>query len=243
MCNEIMQRDFRDGAPTVVNANEPHMACLFLLDTSSSMDGEPIKELNDGINRFKEEACMDKKTQNVLDVAIVEFNTFVKTVLPFTPITMMEPINLIAGGGTDMVSGLRTAIDMVNERYRFYRRGAGSEPYCPWIVMITDGYPNEFSCDGGLSPRLQAIAEEIRLLDEQDKMRLWSLAVSGANESLLMKLGYGKRVLRLKGYDFSKFFDWVNKSMRAISASVPGQKAKGQELPDNVDKVIEDDWM
>ena len=59
----------------------------------------------------------------------------------------------------------------------------------------------------------------------------------------LQKLGHGKRVLTLKGYDFSKFFDWVNKSMRSISVSSPGEKARGESLPDNVDKVIDDDWM
>ena len=50
-------------------------------------------------------------------------------------------------------------------------------------------------------------------------------------------------MLELEGYDFSKFFDWVNKSMRSISESSPGEKARGQELPDNVNKVIDDDWM
>ena len=30
------------------------------------------------------------------------------------------------------------------------------------------------------------------------------------------------------------FLDWAHKSMRAVSASVPGEKVKGQELPPSV---------
>jgi hypothetical protein len=230
---EMVQRGFGDFAPQIVNASESHMACLFLLDTSTSMQGEAIEELVSALNRFKVEVCEDKTTRDVLDVAIVEFNSTVNIVQEFVPIEYMEPVSLTAHGGTDMNAGLRTAIDMVIERGRFYRR-SGAQPYCPWIVMITDG---------GANASIDNVAEEILSLDQQDKLRLWSLAVKGADTKILNKLGHGKRVLALEGYDFSKFFDWVNKSMRSISVSSPGEKARGQELPDNVNKAIDDDWM
>lgn len=233
MFEGLKQKTFGEDAPAIVNASEHHMACLFLVDTSGSMSGEPIRELTEGLNTFKQQVCEDKTTRDVLDVAIVEFNTDIQVIQPFIPVEYMEPINLEARGGTNMGAALRVAIDMVDERYRFYRH-TGTEPYCPWIVMITDGCPGD-SIDG--------IAEEILSLDQQDKMRLWSLAVQGADTKLLNKLGHGKRVLTLKGYDFSKFFDWVNKSMRSISVSSPGEKARGEALPENVDKAIDDDWM
>ena len=230
---DMMQRGFFDDAPPIVNANMPHMACLFLLDTSGSMAGEPVEELMAGLNRFKNEVLEDRRTRDILDVAIVELNSTVRVVQDFVPIEYMEPVSLSARGGTDMNGGLRTAIDMIVERGRFYRR-TGTQPYRPWIVMITDGYPND---------SIHAVAEEIQSLDQQDKLRLWSLAVKGADTDLLLKLGHGKRVLALEGYDFTGFFDWVNKSMRSISVSSPGEKARGQELPDNVDKVVDDSWM
>lgn len=230
---EMKQRGFNDFVPQIVNANAPHMACLFLLDTSGSMRGEPIDELVSALNRFKKEVCEDKTTRDVLDVAIVEFNSTVDIVQEFVPIEYMEPVSLNAYGGTDMNAGLRTAIDMIVERGRFYLH-SGTHPYCPWIVMITDGYPNDSIDD---------IAEEILSLDQQDKLRLWSLAVKGADTKLLKKLGHGKRVLAIEGYDFHKFFNWVEKSMRSISVSSPGEKPRGQELPNNVSKIIDDDWM
>ncbi len=231
--NELMQRTFNNDNPRIVNASESHMACLFLVDTSGSMQGEPINELVSALNRFKTEVCEDNVTRKVLDVAIVQFDSEINIVQEFVPVEYMDEVSLEAYGGTDMNSGLRTAIDMVVERSRFYCR-TGTQPYCPWIVMITDGYPNE---------SIDEVAEEILALDNQDKLRLWSLAVKGADTKLLNKLGHGKRVLELDGYDFTGFFDWVNKSMRSISVSSPGEKPKGQELPDTVSKVIDDDWM
>ena len=99
--------------------------------------------------------------------------------------------------------------------------------------MITDGVPTD---------SVEGLEAEIERLDNEDKMRLWSLAVSGADTRFLNQLGHHKRVLVLKDLDFTKFFDWVTKSMRSISVSSPGEKAKGQMLPDNVDKAV-DDWM
>lgn len=239
MTEAIQQRTFNGDTPRIVNANESHMACLFLLDTSGSMAGmggtgtRPIDELISALNRFKPEVCEDPATRDILDVAIVEFNTEVRIVQDFVPIEYMEPVSLEARGGTNMTAGLRTAIDMVTERARFYRR-SGAQPYCPWIIMITDGYP---------SNSIDNIAEEILNLDQEDKLRLWSLAVQGADINLLNRLGHGKRVLALHGYDFTGFFDWVNKSMRSISASSPGERAKGQKLPDNVGLVVPDELM
>jgi len=164
---------FNDETPTIISANEPHMACLFLLDTSGSMSGDAINSLNEGINRFKEDVCKDERTKNILDVAIVEFNSTVKLVQPWKPVEQMEFVNLTAGGGTDMEGGLRLAIDMVRERSHFYYEFTGTTPYKPWIVMITDGYPNS---------AIDEIAAEIADLDEKGKLHLWSLAVEGAEQ-------------------------------------------------------------
>ena len=232
MFDEMTQKSFFGDAPTIVNANEPHMACLFLVDTSGSMYGDPINELNVGLNKFKADVCEDPTTREVLDVAVVAFNSTVQVIQEFKPIEYMEPVNLTANGGTSMGAALRQGIQMIDERYRFYRR-SGSEPYCPWIIMITDGVPTD---------SVEGLETEIERLDNEDKMRLWSLAVSGADTRFLNQLGHHKRVLVLKDLDFTKFFDWVTKSMRSISVSSPGEKAKGQMLPDNVDKAV-DDWM
>lgn len=223
-----------EEAPKIVNASEPHMALLFLVDTSGSMGAQmqdsesgevvvPIVELNDALNRFKAGVCKDSQTKDILDVAIVEFNEKYNIVQEFTPIEFMKPVELRASGRTFMSEALDVSINMVNERSRFYRR-AGTEPYKPWIVLISDGAPFD---------SVDELALKINDMVSQEKLAFWSLSIPGADNDVLHKLS-GKRVLNLKGYDFVGFLDWAHKSMRAVSASVPGEKPKGQELPSNV---------
>ena len=224
------QESFYGDAPKIVNASEPHMALLFLLDTSGSMnvllpkrDCSAIEELTDALNRFKVEVCKDEHTKDILDVALIEFNDTHRVVQEFSPIEYMKPVELRAYGRTYISKALEVAVDMVTERSRFYRR-SGSEPYKPWIVLISDGEPMD---------DVDEMAKKINTLVEENKLAFWSLAVGDADKNVLHKLS-GRRVLNLEGYDFSGFLDWANKSMRAVSQSSPGEKPKGVELPQGI---------
>lgn len=230
--SEMHQRSFNgDEIPTIVNASEPHMACLLLIDTSGSMDGSPMEELNNGLNQFKEEVCKDKTTRDVLDVAIVTFSDEVKSVQEFVPIEYMKPVNLTACGGTYYAPAIQTAMDKVRDRSRFYRR-SGTEPYKPWIILISDGEPLD---------DIKDIAAAVQAQEEAGKLKLFSLGV-GQYDSHSLHMLSGPKVMKLKGYDFSSFFDWVNKSMRSVSMSSPDETPKGVPLPENVDKDT-DSWM
>lgn len=230
--NEINQRTFgEETTPRILSASESHMACLMLLDTSGSMAGTPIEELNKGLNKFYEDVCKDERTKEILDIAIVEFNSATRVVQPFVPVLYMEPVNLSAGGGTIMAPAIRTAIDMVTERSKFYLQ-TGTQPYKPWILMISDSLAND---------DLSQIADEIHGLEENGKLKFFSLGVGDYNSEVFHKLS-GPKVMKLKDYDFSSFFDWVNKSMRSVSVTAPGDTPQGVPLPENVDKDT-NDWM
>ncbi len=231
MSDEMMQKDFGslDAIPSIVNASEPHMACLLLLDTSGSMYGNPIDELNAGLNKFKADVCEDKTTRDVLDIAIVEFNSSPSEVQEFVPIEYMKPVTLKAGGGTNMTPAIRQAVDMVTNRSRFYRL-SGTEPYKPWIILISDGAPTD---------DITEVAKEIQSLEEDGKLKFFSLGVGEYDPKTLHMLS-GPKVMKLKGYDFTSFFDWVNKSMRSVSVSSPGQAVSLPALPAAVDKDVSD---
>jgi len=218
-----------DDEPAIINANEPHMACLLLLDTSGSMQGEPIYQLNNAINDFKQELLNDPKTADIFDIAIVAFNDSIEIAQNFAPIEQMLTVQLNASGGTIMTPAIETAIDLVNERYRFYL-STGTQPYKPWIIMISDGRPQD---------SIDKIAGVIHENEEKGKFNFWTLGVKGYDHNTNLKLS-GKRTLKLEGYKFFEFFDWVNKSMRSISQSSPGEKPKGILLPDAVDKDTDD---
>ena len=212
---------FNEDIPPIVNSSEPHMACLFLLDTSGSMgfkatDGVvPIDALNDAMNRFKAQVCQDDKTSDILDVAIVEFNNSINVIQDFSPVEYMQQVNLTARGGTYMAPAIEKAIEMVDERSRFYRR-MGTEPYKPWIVMISDGAPLD---------DIDNVIMKVNDMTQRNKLAFWSLSLDKSINNILHQLS-GPRVVNLIDYNFAGFFDWVNKSMRAVSESSPGEKIK-----------------
>jgi uncharacterized protein YegL len=217
------------GIPAIINANEPHMALVFLLDTSGSMNGEPIRQLNEGLNEFKLKVCESKQTRDILDVAIVEFNNKFDVVQEFVPVEYMDSVNLMANGGTMMTPAIEKALDMVTERSRFYRR-SGSEPYKPWVLLISDGAPTD---------DIISVAQKIKRMESDGKVSFRSLGVEGYDSQVLHILS-GSKVMKLLGTDFSSFFDWVNKSMRSVSLGAPGEKPKAVNLTGNV--VVDTDW-
>ncbi|MDR2590822.1 MAG: VWA domain-containing protein [Oscillospiraceae bacterium] len=226
----LEQKSFTE-VPAIINASESHMALVFLLDTSGSMTGEPIRSLNEGLNRFKAEVCENKQTRDILDVAIIEFNSNYSVVQEFVPVEYMDELNLETTGTTMMSPAINRALDMVDERSRFYRR-SGSEPYKPWVIMITDGEPDS---DDDISD----VAQRIRTMEDEGKLSFRSLGVEGYNSKILHELS-GEKVIKLIGLDFTSFFDWVNKSMRSVSQSSPGEKPKAEKLAGNV--VVDTDW-
>ena len=226
-----MQNDYDilpTGIPAIINASDSHMALIFVLDVSYSMDGPPIEQLNEGLNRFKEEVCRDKQTRDILDIAIIRFNDSYKVVQDFVPIEYMEPVYLTAGGGTQYTEPIREALHLVDERSRFYRR-SGTEPYKPWILLVTDGAPMD---------DITGVAAEIMMMQEAGKVRFIALGVGDYDSATLKRLT--DIVFRMDGTDFTSFFNWVGKSMRSVSASAPGEKAPLPPLEGNVYRDVSD---
>lgn len=228
----MSQRTFNE-IPPILSPNEPHMALLFLLDVSGSMiENGAINSLNASVNKFKEQVCADSRTTEILDVAIVTFNHETQVVMPFTPVAYMEPVNLVAGGGTEMASAVQMALNMVDERVQCYRH-VGSEPYRPWIFMISDGYGGDIS----------AVSELVRQKERDGHLKFFSLCVEGYDSKALHQLS-GDKVLQLDGYDFSGFFDWISWGRQAPRyPHEPGEKPQLPRLPDNISLDSSDWWL
>ena len=117
---------------------------------------------------------------------------------------------------------------MVDERSRFYRY-SGSEPYKPWIILVTDGEPLD---------NIDAVAQEVHAAQAEGKVRFIALGCGNYNSAALKKLT--DVVFRLEGTDFSSFFNWVAKSMRAVSTTAPGEKPPLPPLEGNVFRDVSD---
>ena len=229
---ELRQTEFNEMTGVKVsNPNEPHMACVLLLDTSSSMNGDPINSLNKAIKDFKEQTSLDEFAQKRVDIAIIEFNDKARVVQEFTPLPQLQSVCLTAVGCTAMGEGINLAIDKVKERNRFYH-SMGTPCYKPWIFMITDGEPTD-----------DISAARQRIIDEENKgshghLKFWAVGVPGYSEKTLKSLT--KRCIALNEAKFDGIFNWLSESMVTISVSrvdedpkLPNLSSDAQVIPSN----------
>lgn len=227
----ISQNTFE--VPRIAAQNEPHLACVLLLDTSASMSGKPIANLSRAINSFKENTAKDELARKRVDVAIITFDDSPILVQDFTPISQMSSVDLATGGCTSMGKAINFAIDKVKERNRFYAN-MGTPCFKPWIFMISDGAPTD-----SIDTAVERIREE-EAKGAHGKLKFWALGVPGYDKATLCKLT--KRVMALDDIDFSGMFDWLSKSMVTISVSRVGEKVNlDAPLPENA-KIIPVDW-
>ncbi len=230
---ELKQTKHGENTPGNIAApNEPHLACVLLLDTSSSMAGSPIASLNKAIGMFKEQTMLSEQARKSVDIAIIEFNDTANVVQDFTPLSQMTAVKLSATGCTSMGMGINLAIDKVKERNRFYQT-MGTPCYKPWIFMITDGAPTD-----DISLAQQRIADE-ESKGKHGKLKFWAVGVPGYSQEILTSLT--KRCIALDEANFKGIFNWMSESMVTISVSRVDENPQLPDLPDGA-QTIPSDW-
>ena len=203
------QRPF-DGVEFAENP-EPRCPCVLLLDTSASMAGQPIQELNDGLSAYFDELLADPVAAKRVEVAVVTFGGSVEVPLDFALVEGVARPNLVAQGVTPMGRGIQTALSMLEERKRLYRQN-GISYYRPWVFMITDGAPTD---------PWTAAADDVRDGASRDRFSFFSVGVEGANFGILRQIS-PTDPLKLKGLRFRDLFTWLSASQKSVSRSTPG---------------------
>lgn len=72
---------------------EPRIPCILLVDTSGSMQGEPIRQLNEGLTVYKDACFADPLAAKRVEAAVVTFGGTVETQVDFSTITNFTPPN------------------------------------------------------------------------------------------------------------------------------------------------------
>lgn len=196
-----------------VHESDPRCPCVLLLDTSSSMSGEPISKLNEGLQTFKQDLLQDPVASLRVEIAIVTFHSGVTVVQDFITADEFTPPALGAGGSTSMGAGIQKALEMVRARKDVYQANAVAY-YRPWMFMITDGAPTD-----SVSEAAQRVHQE----EEKKGLAFFAVGVQGADMVKLESIAV-REPLKLQGLNFAELFLWLSSSMQQISQSNPGDQ-------------------
>ncbi|AJQ92518.1 vWA domain-containing protein [Gynuella sunshinyii] len=208
------------GVEFIDNANQ-RTPCVLVLDTSSSMSGEPIKQLNTGLKVFEEQLKSDPVAALRVQVLVIAVGGHedVTILQPWTDAVDFSAPTLQASGLTPLGQGMAKAMDEIDAQKALYDSN-GISSTRPWVIMISDGCPNDYGWE--------EIAAQCRDAERQKKTVIFPIGTEGADFEALGQFS-NKTPKKLKGLHFTELFIWLSRSMATVSASVPGEKVA---LPD-----------
>ena len=211
-----LQDQLMDG-DIFANNPEPRCACILVLDTSWSMSGQPMDQLNMGLRHFKECLEQDNLASLRTEIAVLEYNSKPTLRHDFSTVDTFDPPELRPGNGTVMSTAMREALRLVEERKETYRQNAITY-YRPWIWIICDGRPEH---DG--PGEFDRAVQEIHQAEENRQAAVYVVGVEGADMQVLNRISSRSEALQLKGLDFRGMFEWLASSMSAVSQSQPDE--------------------
>lgn len=191
---------------------QPRCPVALLLDTSSSMVGNPIRELNEGVTQFYRELSEDPVAANSVELTVITFGLGgVQHYRKFQPITQAasrpRPV-LKSGGMTPMGGAINMGLREIKDRRKFYEH-YGMAAFKPWMVILTDGAPND---------EWEGPAARARKTAEKGQIVLLGVGVGkDVDMETLRSIDPGAR--RLRGLAFKEFFRWLSDSLKITSSS------------------------
>ncbi|XWN34245.1 MAG: VWA domain-containing protein [Devosia sp.] len=203
----LQQEPFGAGGDEFVDNPEPRCPVVLLLDTSTSMTGDKIDALNDGLLHFHEELGADRLAMKRVEIALVTFGP-VEDDGSFIAADQFQPPRLVASGNTPMGAAIVRGVDLLRTRKDHYRT-AGVDFYRPWIFLITDGAPTD-----NTDTARARIAEG----EKRKEFMFFAVGVEGADMEALGGLAV-RTPLMLKGLAFRELFAWLSNSLSAVSRS------------------------
>src|SRR5688572_18149533 len=194
-----------------------------LLDTSGSMNGEPIEAVKNGVQMMISSLRQNPQAIETAFISVITFDTAAQQVIPLTDLASFQMVDIRATGVTALGDALKLVADkMDTEVAKTTAEKKGD--WKPLVFIMTDGIPTDDWQNG---------------LNEFKKRRtaftVACAAGSGADTNILKQIT--GNVVSLDTADsasIGKFFQWVTASIGVSSTKVEdtGKEVQGlSELP------------
>ena len=209
LMNTHKENTMNESPSDLIDNPPPRCPVALVLVTSYSMDGDPIEQLNAGVQLFIDEVKRDDLARWSVDLAVYTAGGSADCIQPFIGIEQIAGVApLYAGGGTPLGQATRMALDDLEARKKSYR-DAGVPYYQPWLVLISDGAPGD---------TWQDAAQRAASLSAQRKLVSLPIGVQGADLGVLSQFS-SKPAIALDELKFRELFQWLSASMARVSAS------------------------
>lgn len=182
------------------------LLAYFLLDTSGSMNGEPIQALNNGFNGLVSMLRADPQAMESLHLSVITFDREVKNIIPLTALSNFYPMEITCpdSGPTHTGAALEMVSDLVQKDLV---KGSADEKgdWQPLLFIFTDGKPSDIQKYRQMIPILRGL--EFGAI-------VGCAAGPKADEQFLKELT--DHVVKLDTTDaitLSSFFKWVSTSI------------------------------
>lgn len=208
MAEPIPDVVFRD------NTNE-RTPCVIVVDGSSSMMGESIEQLNEGLRTLETDLKSDTIASTRVQLLIIRAgdNDDATVLTDWTDAIQFTAPVVEANGTTPLGKAMDLALTKIEEQKSRYDDN-GIPSTRPWIYLISDGEPN----DRGWEKH----AEICCLAEDQKKVSVFPIGTEDADLDKLSQFSR-KGAKQLKGLQFKELFLWLSRSVSAASKATPGQ--------------------
>ncbi|WPB73346.1 VWA domain-containing protein [Archangium violaceum] len=201
---------FEDAKVEILVNRSERLPCVLVLDTSESMEGRPISELNEGLKLFEQELKADELASARVQVMVIAFgNNVAQVITPWVDAMDFEAPVLTARGNTPMGLAMKRTLVEIEQRKAIYR-AQGISYRRPWIFLISDGEPNDSGWEEVAAACYRASGEG------EKKAAIFPIGVQGANVAKLA-LFSDRGCKMLDGLKFRELFVWMSASVRAGS--------------------------
>nr|VFJ52013.1 MAG: Uncharacterized conserved protein YegL, contains vWA domain of TerY type [Candidatus Kentron sp. FM]VFJ52270.1 MAG: Uncharacterized conserved protein YegL, contains vWA domain of TerY type [Candidatus Kentron sp. FM]VFK09260.1 MAG: Uncharacterized conserved protein YegL, contains vWA domain of TerY type [Candidatus Kentron sp. FM] len=195
-----------------------------LLDTSSSMMGEPIESVKTGVKSLLTALRQDPYALETAYLSVITFDNKARQVVPLTELISFQAPDIKANGTTAMGDALRLLTDKIGEEVQ---KGSAEHKgdWKPLVFLMTDGGPND---------------EWKSAVDAFKQVPAGIVVACGAGDhadtDVLKRIT--ENVVKIDSNDaaaFAAFFKWVSSSISTTSKRVDLTKSdvgnKLDELP------------
>jgi uncharacterized protein YegL len=186
------------------------------------MRGEPIKQLNTGLEALEKELKEDIDASSIVQLLVIKAYGKDDADVSADWVDAMNfnaPV-MEASGLSPIGKAMELALQKIEEQKCLYD-SCGVTSKRPWIFLISDGEPTDYGWE--------LAAEKCRIAQQNKKVVVHAVGTQGANLEKLAKFSI-MAPKRLSGLKFTEFFLWLSRSVSCISRAAPN-------MPDILDDI------